>query len=611
MGTYLLLVSIGPIQDFIASARKSRDLWFGSWLLSELSKAAARQIVQAQNDNLESLIFPNPKNSDALQAASDLNVANKILAMVDLPSDEAVRTFGDETIQNAIDNRLQAIRDAAYAHINGNFDRENAAKQVADMVEYYWVAMPFSENKLYKETRQTLEALMATRKVTRNFEPVSWGSNVPKSSLDGLRESVIPEHYYPTRSDEGEKRKQKIRRLYTNYAAGQAERLSGVDLLKRLGGNRGSESQFLSTSHMAAGSFLARLEKADRNETIAAWNRYQSSLKQLDCMREEIGRRFAAHPVIQHTDAAIFFEERLPELLGDPPTAHVQSARDELTAFLKQTIGTNNCPKPYYALLLADGDRMGKIIDNQDTPSKHRALSQALDGFALHTKVIVENEHQGSLFYSGGDDVLAMVPLHTVLQCAQTLATDFKERLQHFTDEEGNGPTLSVGIAVTHHLEPMSDALDLARQAEKEAKTTRNALAVTVSKRSGSDRTVAGAWSTIDEQLETFILFHRHAQIPDGAAYELAKLADDPGDELPAAALQQEAIRILRRKRTSDDQQIEKSLRKTLEVLVKSTQSAQDLKQLAHRLIVARLFADARNLADMELANTEEKEQAA
>ena len=40
---YLISIAIGPVQDFIASARRSRDLWFGSWLLSELSKTAARR----------------------------------------------------------------------------------------------------------------------------------------------------------------------------------------------------------------------------------------------------------------------------------------------------------------------------------------------------------------------------------------------------------------------------------------------------------------------------------------------------------------------------------------------------------------------------------------
>ena len=39
---YLFLASIGPVQSFIASARRTRDLWFGSMLLSELAKAAAK-----------------------------------------------------------------------------------------------------------------------------------------------------------------------------------------------------------------------------------------------------------------------------------------------------------------------------------------------------------------------------------------------------------------------------------------------------------------------------------------------------------------------------------------------------------------------------------------
>lgn len=41
MPTYLATLAIGPVQGFIAAARRSRDLWFGSYLLSEVSKAAA------------------------------------------------------------------------------------------------------------------------------------------------------------------------------------------------------------------------------------------------------------------------------------------------------------------------------------------------------------------------------------------------------------------------------------------------------------------------------------------------------------------------------------------------------------------------------------------
>jgi len=42
MSKYLLACSIGPIQGFIAAARRTRDFWFGSFLLSEISRAAAK-----------------------------------------------------------------------------------------------------------------------------------------------------------------------------------------------------------------------------------------------------------------------------------------------------------------------------------------------------------------------------------------------------------------------------------------------------------------------------------------------------------------------------------------------------------------------------------------
>ena len=45
MATYLYVLAVGPIQDFIAAARRTRDLWFGSHLLSEICKAAAKQIA--------------------------------------------------------------------------------------------------------------------------------------------------------------------------------------------------------------------------------------------------------------------------------------------------------------------------------------------------------------------------------------------------------------------------------------------------------------------------------------------------------------------------------------------------------------------------------------
>ena len=78
MSIHLLHIHIGPMQAFIASARRTRDLWFGSWLMSELSKAAAQGVIEQNKAN--ELIFPT-QGSD-FTPDSDLGVSNKIAALV-------------------------------------------------------------------------------------------------------------------------------------------------------------------------------------------------------------------------------------------------------------------------------------------------------------------------------------------------------------------------------------------------------------------------------------------------------------------------------------------------------------------------------------------------
>lgn len=74
MTQHLLIVSLGPVQDFIASARRCQDLWFGSWLLSDLSRAVAQGIEAAAGER--SLIFPCAPDNEKV------SVANKIVAIL-------------------------------------------------------------------------------------------------------------------------------------------------------------------------------------------------------------------------------------------------------------------------------------------------------------------------------------------------------------------------------------------------------------------------------------------------------------------------------------------------------------------------------------------------
>ncbi len=387
---YLFLVNIGPVQSFIASARRTRDLWFGSGLLSELAKAAAREI--ARQNKLDNLIFPAPASIDELEPDDlSLNVPNKILALIDQEPEE----IGKE-VYKAIKTRLNEIRNRAYGKIDVKFFRDVADQQVDDLVEYFWVALPFDkEQGNYEQTRNQLEALMAARKNTRDFRAVAWGSAMPKSSIDGQLESVIPQHHYPHRDDSDQEKSRKIQQLYRYYRAGQAERLSGVDLLKRRGEfkdkhhtsklkDEDAVSAFPSTSHIAAVPYLQCLETLRGPNLISVerkWNAYIERVKVLAV--PEVISGYKAHSIIERYDGSFFFIEQLLEMGVEKE--RLEGPKKALEAFFQSV---DDCfekkklrPAPYYAILQADGDRMGKVIDKQakDGYSKHQELSHALN----------------------------------------------------------------------------------------------------------------------------------------------------------------------------------------------------------------------------------------
>jgi CRISPR-associated protein Cmr2 len=254
---------------------------------------------------------------------------------------------------------------------------------------------------------------------------------------------------------------------------------------------------------------------------------------------------------------------------------------------------------------------MGKIIDSQRDVGAHRKLSRALAGFAAKARDIVES-HKGSLIYAGGDDVLAFAPLHTLLLCARQLAETFRSSMKGFTDLEGASPTLSVGVAVAHHLNPLSDTLALARSAEKRAKAFpgKNALAVVISKRSGIDRFAVGAWGVgapdedaLDRRLLRFVDLYMAAAIPSGVAYELSDLARRLGSGMGEAPppeykemIRAESMRIVRRKKGERGAvELSPMVLEAMDSLITSDNGS--VAELSTELIIAGLFAEAVRLA--------------
>lgn len=598
--SHLIFIHIGPVQEFIAAARKTRDLWFGSWMLSELAKAAALAIAEAEGT--DALIFPAVKTKEALFAGSTLDAPNKILAKIE-GNPEGLSA----QIKGAYRVRLEALRDEAFGRIRGSFEVGWAKQQVDDLSEFYWSSVPLLSDGEYKSKRRLGERLLAARKNTRDYKQPSWAAKAPKSTLGGHLEAVIDEDNYPRPNDSDEEKQRKGELLYKNYRVSGAERLSGVDLLKRYGqrGAKGDGAEFPSTSHMAA--LPAALWSVKNHKD--AWERFVWSLGTDVIDRSQLRKPYE-YGTSGHTriDASVLFEGRLRELaeeLGRTSETFIPT----LKAFQESVKDKSKIPLPYYAILIGDGDGMGKALSNLGDAQQHRAFSQALSDFATGVEKKVHGHH-GVVVYAGGDDVLALLPLHRALEAAQDVAAFFRETMCEYN------VTFSAGIAITHFMEPLSDSLNLARDAEQKAKEVpnKNALAVTVSKRSGTDRTVVGKWDDLDRTLLKLANLHRLEAIPDGVAYQIQEvvmklggLAALKSDPTLTRIVAKEAERIIDRKRAqAGSEEVSRDDKKFLYAQFNEADS-RSVMRFIRMSVISKLFADAKGQAGEPLSAEEEK----
>jgi len=600
----VLLFSLGPVQAFIASGRRCRDLWYGSTLLSDLAAEAALAVERVAGEG--ALVFPGGAVNDILGKAS---VANRVLVRV--PGDLALAERVALAAKDAVNSKLDAILREAFDRVgrgdpqrDQHFHREVAEAQVADLIEVQWAAVE-EGNGGYDRARKRVDRILAQRKNSRTWGPSTWAAAVPKSSLDGALESVLDESLYDGGLSSEE--------LYKRYRAHASERLSGVDLLKRFG-RRGSEGandwanrweeRFFSTSHMAALSWMVGVGRQGDAYMGEAVQRYVEALRQLGPVASA-DLQVAPRPTegFGRADGGLLFEGRLDDLAQEAGAddAKLDAARSALRGVIRRgrSLGCGE-PGAYYAVLTADGDHMGRLIDSLLGHEAHQQLSRKLVEFASQARRAVE-AHQGSTLYAGGDDVMAFLPLHTALQCAEELHRAFGQAVGELAAQAGVASALSVGVAVAHHLSPLDETLQLARSAEMLAKQSRDSLAVVVDKRGGATLEVSGRWNGDDapghlalhQRLERFVQAHIADDVSDKTAFELDALrwVGAHGAADMQGVLAAEVERILARKRS---QHGEGSLDRAW---LESAGLAADPARLGRELILARVFAAARRQA--------------
>jgi CRISPR-associated protein Cmr2 len=419
--------------------------------------------------------------------------------------------------------------------------------------------------------------LLAGRKNCRDFLPAKGRAGVPKSSLDGQRESVLKP---PTEWRD---------RFRTRLRIREGEQLDVVGLVKRVAGGT---QPYPSVARIAADPWVRgnKDEPAFKELITACQELPQRVLHRLD---EQVFPQFKDFP-FEGTAVYVSRHHEWEEEIDQEDRLSIGDIQDALERLSQ--------PNPYLAVLVADGDKMGAAISALSSPHEHQEFSRTLAGFATEARKIV-NDHSGVLVYAGGDDVLAFLPVDTCLDCARKLHDDFGQRLAKY-----GKPTLSVGIAIGHFMENLEDLLEYGRAAEKAAKKVegKNALAVHLHKRGGAPIQIASSWETHPEvRLHEFANLMNDGVIPTKLPYELremAKLYESPSwAENADVAIQQDLYRLIVKKTSRGSGTVQQALSEYVKEM-----NSDKLMTLARELLVARQIATALRQASGQSVAAEE-----
>lgn len=515
---YLLQISIGPVQGFIAAARKTRDLKSGSDLLARLSKTAARSLAE-QGANL---IFP----SDPEQPAANILLAN----LEGDPStvSEAARARVLAELCRLVWETARSQPAASVVDPEADLDA-----QIHRVLEWFAVWTPMSDG--YARARRRAATLMAARKAFRDFGPAPpEGDGRPKSPLDPAFAGVLKTELG------GAVKRGSVVQLK------QREHLDAVGVLKRFGNIGADEGRFPSTRTVAVGDLLWNEDGSPKPGVPELQRALQG--------QNEVDLGDALFDDLEGLDAGVTDVRRLAKAVRANPEFKLRS---------------------YYAILHGDGDGMGEFLDVLAHQPKgeelHRSFSRVLSDFANELKGVVY-AHRGETIYAGGDDVVAFAPMRTSVAMAVTIRKLFADKASAWAATHLPGraklPTMTIGVAVVHVLENLLEAVQFAQSLEREGKRAsfpggrKDALVVGARPRGGADIFAKGRWDAgFADELERHRKLLSEGGLPRGFPYEIRALAmeienlvagrDALSEECLGELIEREVRRIIKKKETT------------------------------------------------------------
>jgi CRISPR-associated protein Cmr2 len=478
--TYQLHFTFGPVQSFVAQARRTRDLYAGSLMLSYLAMEAMRaahggRIILPHFDTL----------TEVAQSSDHATAPNRFIAEFDSDS-EATAADAGHAATLALRDAWRHIADGVWnrylekAVAHGRQTAEIWARQRDHFWNISWVVGPAGATNV-----------LDRRKNWQTHEPPAEGGDhcVLMGHLQELSGFIRSKQ-----RAEQDAFWNAVREGTPDLDLEPNERLCAVAFIKRFFpsiaeetiGRKLNAQGWPSTVTIAALPWMraivtredfcvkakayADAATAEQGATLRSWCRIRL-LREYPAtagrFRELSGNFLNRTALANADDTPLRDEARRPALLR---ALHELESADRAGNF--------------YAVLVMDGDSMGALI------GKHgpAAVTSALTQFATRVPDVVA-AHDGVCVYAGGDDLLALLPLDRALDAASAA-----HRLYVESFGADIPATVSAAIVFAHYRCAFNRVLVTAHELLDDVakgETGRDSLAIRVLKPGG----VACQWS--------------------------------------------------------------------------------------------------------------------
>jgi len=502
---YLFLLTITPVQDFISQSRKLKDLYGGSHILSEMSRVG----IEYAEDNGATVIFPQKGDGHN-------SYPNRFLVEISFENEEELNSFASN-VNSEILNYFKTLNKSQSSIVE---------KHIEDFFQICWSASKYNGD--YKEAFDEVEKRLAGAKNSRFFTQL--GEVGRKCSICGERNIAV--YKKPMRFYIEEQRNNLIEAVKSDNLQ-HGEGLCGVCYVKRKSTVKGFDS--------TAGISIMNID-------------------------ESIRERFN----YLHNDSQLFYEENLNKSFFEKNDISypLNKCQKEFQSFQKAIKGKHK-QTSYYAVIMFDGDDMGKWLSGQKLNDQsrlktfHKDISSNLANFATKAKEILK-EPKGMTVYAGGEDFLGFVNINNLFEVLKELNSEFNKLISEPLKETytiTDSFTFSAGVVIAHYKTPLGTVLSEARKSEKKAKNYgKDAVCLTVMKRSGEIReaivkhkkneTVESVVKELKENFSDSFIANLEREF-------LIMLDKDGNLNLKKSLIITEIGRLLKRSKKSEDAKIE------------------------------------------------------